>query len=182
MPSRDAKKIDLFKCYNEVSLKMVVQNARLYKETRQEWHLENSDWSAAKVLNSCEDELQAKIVEDAASVPSHLCTGLVLFKLMMMQIMFASCKAVQSIKVKLEKLSLKDFDGENVSNMASWIRGATRFLKANDATPYYEIGVVARALLKSSTTAYNQLVEMIYNNHRLGIKKTTVENMLHHAV
>jgi len=57
VPSRDAKKIDLFKRYNEVNLKTVVQNARLYKETGQEWHLENSDWSAAKVLNSCEDEL-----------------------------------------------------------------------------------------------------------------------------
>ena len=30
--------------------------------------------------------------------------------------------------------------------------------------------------------AYNQLVEMIYNNRQLGIKKTTVENMRHHAV
>ena len=84
MPSRDAKKIDLFKRYNKVSLKMVVQNARLYRETRQEWHLENLDWITAKVLNSCEDELRAKIVEDAASVPYHLCTGPVLFKLMMM--------------------------------------------------------------------------------------------------
>jgi len=84
VPSRDAKKIDLFKRYNKVSLKTVVQNARLYKETGQEWHLENSDWSTAKVLNSCEDELRSKIVEDAASVPSHLCTELVLFKLMMM--------------------------------------------------------------------------------------------------
>jgi hypothetical protein len=82
----------------------------------------------------------------------------------------------------LEKLSLKDFDGENVSNMASWIRGATRFLKANDAMLYDEIGVVARALLTSSTVAYNQLVEMIYNNHWLGIRRTTVENMLHHVV
>jgi len=36
VPSRDAKKIDLFKRYNEVSLKTVVQNARLYKETGQE--------------------------------------------------------------------------------------------------------------------------------------------------
>ena len=72
---------------------------------------------------------------------------------------------------------LKDFDGENVSNMASWIRGATRFLKANDATLYDEIGVVARALSTRSMTAYNQLIEMIYNNHRLGIKKTMVENM-----
>jgi len=79
--------------------------------------------------------LQAKIVEDATSVPSHLCTGPILFKLMMMRIMFALCEAVRSIKVKLEKLSLKDFDGENVSNLASWIRGATRFHKANDATP-----------------------------------------------
>ena len=68
----------LFKRYNKVSLKMVVQKARLYKETGQEWHLENSDWSAAKVLNSSEDELRAKIVEDAASVPSHLRTGPVL--------------------------------------------------------------------------------------------------------
>jgi len=96
--------------------------------------------------------------------------------------MFASREAVRSIKAKLEKLSLKDFDGENVSNMASWIQGATRFLKANDAMLYDEIGVVARALSTSSTVAYNQLVEMIYNNHRLGIRKTTVENMLHHAV
>ena len=182
VPSKDAKKIDLFKKYNEVSLKTVVQNARLYKETGQEWHLENLDWSAAKVLNSCEDELRAKIVEDAAPIPSHLRTGPVLFKLMMMRIMFASREAVRSIESKLEKLTLKDFDGENVSNMASWIQGATRFLKANNATPYDEIGVVARALSTSSTSGYNQLVEMIYNNHRLGIKKTTVENILHHAV
>ena len=101
---------------------------------------------------------------------------------MMMRIMFASREAVRSIEAKLEKLSLKDFDGENVSNMASWIRGATGFIKANDATPYDEIGVVARALSTSSTVAYNQLVEMIYNNHRLGIKRTMVENMLHHGV
>ena len=53
VPSKDAKKFDLFKKYNEVSLKTVVQNARLYKETGQEWHLKNLDWSAAKVLNSC---------------------------------------------------------------------------------------------------------------------------------
>ena len=66
--------------------------------------------------------------------------------------------------------------------MASWIRGATRFLKANIAMPYDEIGVVTRALSTSSTSGYNQLVEMIYNNHHFGIKKTTVENILHHAV
>ena len=42
VPSRDAKKIDLCKRYNKVSLKTVVQNAQLYKETGQEWHLENS--------------------------------------------------------------------------------------------------------------------------------------------
>ena len=65
--------------------------------------------------------------------------------------------------------------------MASWIGGATRCLKANDATPYDEIGVVARAISTSSMAACNHFVEMIYNNHRLGIKKTTVENMLHHA-
>ena len=121
----------------------MVQNARLNKETGQEWHLENLDWSAAKVLNSCEDELRAKIVEDAAPILSHLQTGPVLFKLMMMRIMFASRKAVRSIEAKLEKLTLKDFDGENVSNMVSWIRGATRFLKANNTMPYDEIGVVA---------------------------------------
>ena len=68
VPSKDAKKIDQFKKYNEVSLKTVVQNARLYKETGQEWHLENLDWSAAKVLNSCKDKLRAKIVEDAAPI------------------------------------------------------------------------------------------------------------------
>jgi len=96
--------------------------------------------------------------------------------------MFASREDVQSIQAKLEKLSLKDFDGENVSNMASWIHGATLSLKENNATLYNKIGVVVRALLTSSTTAYNQLVEMIYNNHCLGIKKTMVENMLHHAV
>ena len=143
VPSKDAKKIDLFKKYNEVSLKTVVQNARLYKETGQEWHLKNLDWSAAKVLNSCEDKFRAKIVEDAAPILSHLRTGPVLFKLMMMRIMFASREAVRLIEAKLEKLTLKDFDGENVSNMVGWIRGATRFLKANNTMPYDEIGVVA---------------------------------------
>ena len=53
----------------------VVQNAWLYKETRQEWQVEKLDWSAAEVLNSCEDELQAKIVEDSASVPLNLHKG-----------------------------------------------------------------------------------------------------------
>jgi len=57
VPLRDARKIDLFKCYNEVSLNTVVQNARLYKETGQEWHLKNLDWSTVKVLNSCEEKL-----------------------------------------------------------------------------------------------------------------------------
>ena len=102
--SKNAKKIDLFKKYNEVSLNTVVQNDQLCKETGQEWHLKNLDWSAAKVLNSGKDELRAKIVEDSAKIPSHLQTGPVLFKLMMMQIMFA----VRSIEAKLEKLTLKD--------------------------------------------------------------------------
>ena len=100
--SKYAKKIDLFKKYNEVSLKTVMQNAQLYKETGQEWHIKNLGLSTAKFTNSCKDEFQAKIVEDTAPITSHLQTGTVLFRLMMMQIMFASHKAVRSIKVKLE--------------------------------------------------------------------------------
>ena len=96
--------------------------------------------------------------------------------------MFALCKAVQSIKAKLEKLSLRDFDRENVSNVVSWICGATRFLKGYDSTLQDEIGVVVRALLTSSMAAYNQLVEKIYSNHHLGIKKKMVEYMLYHVV
>ena len=96
--------------------------------------------------------------------------------------MYASQEAIKSVEAKMEKLTLKDFDGENVDNMASWLLGACRFLKANKATPYDEIGLIAKALSSSSMPDYNQLVNTVYNGHCLGFKKTTVKELIHHAV
>ena len=126
---KDAKKIDPctdpFKRYNEASLKTVMQNVWLYKETEQEWHPENLNWSTTKVLNSCEDILWAEIVEDTAPIPSHWQTGPVMSKLMddgaNHVCISKSCQIESTPKV---------FDGENFRKMASWIWGATRFLKA----------------------------------------------------
>ena len=121
-------------------------------------------------------------MEDAKAYRTQLCTGPVMFKLMMIRIMYASKEVIKYIETKLEKFTLKAFDGENIDNMASWLCDTMRFLKANNATPYNELGLVARALSSSSAVAYNQLVDAVYNNHCLGVKTATVKTMLHHAV
>ena len=75
-------------------------------------------------------------------------------------------------------MSLGEFDGENVTNAVSIIRGAISLLKNNDALPSDILDMIFKIMKTSSTQEFTQYVATIETNHLTGVKKTKVDDLL----
>lgn len=77
----------------------------------------------------------------------------------------------------LQDTSLKDFDGENVTEFASFSRRAIEQLRINDAMPGDVLTITATALKMCETEEFTSYISTMYNNHMLGVRNCNVEDM-----
>ena len=133
--SPKAPTYDLLRQYNEVTLEVVKENSEFYWLKGKKYHIENLKWSKEKILNSCEQDLKLKVIEQLVKLEDRFQTGPVAFVLAMRKIMTSTEVSRRAVIIRLEQLRLKQIDGENVSKVASWIRGATLYLRNNRAEP-----------------------------------------------
>jgi hypothetical protein len=70
----------------------------------------------------------------------------------------------------LQDTTLTDFDGENVTEYVSFIRGAIEQLQNNNALPINVLSIVANALKHCETDDFVSYINTMYNNHLQGLR------------
>ena len=135
VPGASATQINLFHHYGETELLRIKQFCAFLSKFGPSYQLENLQWGAEKILNSCEDNLRDKILEITKDFSEFETGSIVVYKVMMTLVISSTSAAIRTLTKKLETLKLTDFDGENVSTATSFVRGAVALMKSNKAVP-----------------------------------------------
>jgi hypothetical protein len=165
VPAPGASTINLFTSSQDVVVETIKRASAFSTHYGQDFMVENLLWSGAKLLNSCDDTLRQKLEEQTIGWPVEYMTGPVYFKLLMQTILAASPESLRGLTTVLQSTTLKDFDGENVSEFVSFARGAIEQLRNNMALPIDALSIVANALKESETSNFIGYISMMYNNH-----------------
>lgn len=181
IPSITSTLRNLLTHYNEVLYKIVKKNQSYYYHFGMDHHVENLKWSRDKILNSCESSLRQKVKERLYELADEHQTEMVAFFLMMKEIMASTEVSLRAVVKQLEKLCLKDIDGENVTQVSSWIRGALIYLKNNQALPSDTVYLITQILKTCPSDEFKKFIGTIYTNHRIHISTILVEELLDYA-
>jgi hypothetical protein len=169
----------LFSHGSEVDLEIIKHASEYMSGCGQKWMLQNLLWSGTKPLNSCDDKLRQKIEEKTLGWSIEHSMGPVYFKIMLDNILVSSPKSMRGLTTILQDTMLTDFDGENVTEYVSFIRGAIEQLQNNNALPIDVLSIVANALKHCETDDFISYVNMMYkNNHLQGVRTCTVNELL----
>jgi hypothetical protein len=180
-PAATARKLDLFTSNQDVSLE-VVKKASVYRATfGQDYHVQNLLWSGTKLLNSCDEKLRQKLLEQTSQWAVYHRTGPVYFKVMVQLILASSAQCLRGLIQQLESLKVTDFNGENVAAYVSFARGAIERLSNNNAVPFDLRTILTDAMSVTSTKAFNDVIIAMNTNHLLGIKSIETEEILQKA-
>jgi len=150
-PNVEAK--NLFTHYVDISLADVRANTKFFNQRGEEYHLQNIQWSAVKILNSVSDNLKDQLSDKINSLPDvSEKGGPTSFKLLMDLITTTSEPALRTLITKFEKLTLQDFDGEDVTMACGWIRGVINVLRPGKMLPQDYMAIVFK-ILKTASSA-----------------------------
>jgi len=165
--------------YNTLTLEEVTLHCELILFYSKPFDVENLHWSADKLIASCDLELEKKVQEKIKLLPKwqHRC-GPILFKVMMDLILLTNEDGIHAIINFVRNLKLKDQTGENVSEVASLLRGAVTFLQNNKAVPTDIMEVAHKIMRECSTDAFVSEIDCIYFNHRQQVKTITLNDFL----
>jgi Zinc knuckle len=105
-------------------------------------------------------------------------TGPVYFKVMMENILASTPESMRGLTTIIQDTKLSDFDGENVTEFASFARGAIEQLRNNNALPTDVLSLVAQALKACETQDFVSYINVMYNNHVQSVKRCTIDDML----
>lgn len=86
--------------------------------------------------------------------------------------------SMRAVTRRLESMKLSDFEGENVKNAVSLIKGAMGLLDNNDALPSDIIDITFRIMKTSSTDEFNTHVNLMRSNHDLGVMWMTMSDLM----
>jgi uncharacterized protein Smg (DUF494 family) len=179
-PSSEAKTLNLITDYKDISIETVKKAVSWFLRYGQDYHVENVKWSGEMILNSCEETLRNKLNESTAFLDESQKGGPVYFSIMMNHIIATSNVALRGIINRLQSLKLTEFDGENVKQWASFVRGALTLLKDQKMTPVDIKDIIMRSLLSTSCEEFKvdiqQLKSLIQMNM---VEKSTDEILLH---
>jgi hypothetical protein len=82
--------------------------------------VQNGVWSGAKLLNSCDEKLWAKIEEQVINRSGWVLTGPVFLKIMLDLILTSLAQSMRGFTEHFKSITPKDFDGENISEYVSF--------------------------------------------------------------
>ena len=139
------------------------------------YHVENAVWSGEKILNSCDEELKPKLKECVENIPEDLISGPIYLYWLNKLIISTSEKALRTLLDKLEKLRLKQIDGEDVQKAGQYIRAVVKILDAHNSTPSDLHLFLFRTFQDCSTEEFVQFVQGIE-------RKLELDHILSNAV
>lgn len=175
LPSDDCSSLDLFKDSGSVTLDTVKRSNKFYYLYGKEYHAENIKWSGEKLLNSCDSDLKDKILEETQDFKSSEKGGPVYYKIMMDFVIATSDTAMRSVVNRINDLKLSDFDGENVLQFGSYIRGALLLLKNHNAVPHDMKQLVYKGLKVCSCSEFTEFITAMQNVDKLGSDKNVLD-------
>ena len=85
---------------------------------------------------------------------------------------------MRAVTRRLESMKLSDFDGENVKNAVSLIKGAMGLLANNDALSADMVDITFRIMKTSSTDEFNTHVNLMRSNHDLGVMRMDMSHLM----
>jgi hypothetical protein len=179
LSSDTPSRTNLLEFYSTLTLEEVTLHCELILFYSKPFDVENLHWSADKLLASCDLELEKKVQEKIKLLPKwqHRC-GPILFKVMMDLILLTNEDGIHAIINFVRNLKLKDQTGENVTEVASLLRGAVTFLQNNKAVPTDIMEVAHKIMRECSTDAFVSEIDCIYFNHRQQVKTITLNDFL----
>jgi Zinc knuckle len=179
IPAAGAQGIDLFSSYSAISLEVVKDHSKfIFKNAASTFLTENLVWSGTLLLNSCDEKLRDRLHETTRHWPVYYQTGPVLFKLMTQDIMVHTASLMRTVLNILLKLGVKDFDGENVSNCVTVVRGLVEQLENSSAMPHDAIQIVGDVFRHTSVDDFKTFVVQVLSNHEQGIKELTLTQFI----
>lgn len=177
-PAPGASPINLYQSASEVDIELVKTASTWVMKYGADYHTENLFWSGAKILHSCTARLREKIEESTHFLPTHQKTGPVYFVVLYSIVLSSTPVSMRAVIRRLEDLKLSSFEGENVKNAASLIRGAVGLLENNNDLPSDMVDIAFKIMKTSSTTEFNTHVTTMRTNHDLKIKQLTLDDLL----
>ena len=134
MPVLAATEVNLLiKSHQSVTLADIRKADHFYSTLGQDYyHLENVQWSGKKILNSCLDSLKDKITEATAHLPNSEQEGPTFWKVLMDLVIATSETVMRRIINKIATVKLSDFNGEDVTQCATFLRSSYTLLKNHD--------------------------------------------------
>ena len=155
--------------YGTISLDDVVVTVKWVKE----WDDDHFVWAQTLTLrlveSSCEPELRERVSEQMMGMSPFASGGATYFKLAMMSITSMSYTVSMTLSIRLTKLTIKQFDGEDVLKLISFLRGAIQRLKMNDMLPPHMPYLVYQMLQTSSCTTFNGFFASLYAREQADI-------------
>ena len=178
VPATGCTAINLLTSYKELDLDTVKRSTAWYKRFGQSYHVENATWTGDLILNSCKENLRLKIVEACKNFSEAEKGGPTYFFLLMNYIVATSETALRGLTSVLNKLRLKDFDGENVLNCVSFVKAAITLLKDNNQLPNDTETTIYEIFGSSSCPDFNNLVGGFKLSKTLKLRTLTLDEIL----
>jgi uncharacterized membrane protein YgcG len=170
-PAPNAKPIDLFTKYKEVPLETVRQYSQFIMTMSSTTYMtENLIWSGQKLLNSCDEDLRAKVESASRAYPNCEQTGPVYFKLMLQFVTLTSQPSMRTLINILSEMALTGFPGKSVSDAASYIRALFEQLANNNVQIPDGMHLVAEVFKRTTVDEFKAFVLQVYTLHTMKVK------------
>jgi hypothetical protein len=114
------------------------------------------------VENCCDAPLRERVTERLIALSDYETGGATYFKSAIECITSMSQTVSMTLSLSISTLTIKSFDGENVSRVISFLRGATQRLKMSSMLPPHMSLIVYRIFQSSSYTAFNAFFAALY--------------------
>lgn len=169
--------VDLMTPYAKVTLKEVKASVKFFNKYRQDYDVQNLQWSQEFLEASSEEDLWQKTVEKCLDVPEEEMGGPV-FLFIMLTIMTSSTEdAARSMIHHVTRMNLKIFKGENVDKVASQLRGALVRLRLVNRTPHDVVNKLIDMMMTSSVEDFDNIFKQMKIRIKLGTAKYTAEQV-----
>ena len=154
------KPVDLYTNYEQVTAEEVALSNEWYREwVDDDCQRENLLLTYKQLENSMTPKLFDKFFEKYEAYPERQKGGPLLFIIMMEELVTNSEQATTYLKKMVTTLKIRDFQGENVSRVASLIRGVHKHLKFIGKVPEDFPSVLIKIFQTSSVPTFNRTFE-----------------------
>ena len=148
--------------YGTISLDNVKKSVRWVKQ----WSEDHFVWAETLTLRlveaSCEPGLRERVNERMMGIDPFTLGGATYFKYAMMCITSMSYTVSMTLSIHLTKLTIKQFEGEDVLKLISFLRGAIQRLTMNDMLPPHMPYLIYQMFQTSSCEQFNSFFASLY--------------------